>query len=616
MSSGDKIRSLYVEWTLKDNYTTQAAKVNAQVNQQKQGVEEAKYSYLTMTAAMQDSFTNAGAFFMQVDQQVREATVQQHQQTQAVAETASRFDRARTQARAYADTVRSQVARATQFINEHQAAVAATGAALSGLGYVGYRFYSEGVRDLGTYEDAYATFAKNTGDDADALIQKLQEAAAGTVTETEIVRNANKAMLMDIPVEHLPRYMEVARAAARSMGEDISYMFDSIVTGSARESPLILDNLGIKMNGLAAAEEAYASTLGKSAKALSEEERRQAFLGYVLENSDNIIQKTDLSQRSLNETVQRSSATWRDFHRELTEGAQPAIEGILDLVDGTTGALKNMPGPMKTVIGTGGLLVTAVAGITGPLLINAAAVAYLSSNYGELIFRYRTMRATAAAYAASIYTRIIPAEVAQAYATGGLSAALYAGAAAGWAFVAPWLPWIAVAGTAVAAGYLLYDLFTKGWEDSALKGTIDWLNTNVPWLTGAFEWLANVLGSVWGWITAIPDAVGTAWSSLTEHPLWQIAETVFRLTPMGIGLTAAELGANAAKDMFTQPIPAAASRSSTVVSPNITYDVRVGDIHTQKLDEAEVENIITRATKRASKQTQRDIVRQLNASIL
>lgn len=31
MSSGDKIRSLYVEWTLKDNYTTQAAKVNALV---------------------------------------------------------------------------------------------------------------------------------------------------------------------------------------------------------------------------------------------------------------------------------------------------------------------------------------------------------------------------------------------------------------------------------------------------------------------------------------------------------------------------------------------------------------------------------------------------------
>ena len=616
MGSGDKIRSLYVEWTLKDNYTTQATKINALIDQQKQSVEAAKSASLTMTGAVQESFISAGASAMYADQQAREATVRQQQQTQAVAETASRYDRLKTQARAYAETARTQIARATQIIDEHRAVVAATGAALSGLGYVGYRFYSDGIRDLGTYEDAYATFAKNTGDDADEIIRKMKEVAAGTVTETEIVKNANKAMLMDIPVEHLPRYMEVARAAARASGEDMAFMFDSIITGSARASPLILDNLYIKMNGLTAAEEAYAATLGKSAKALTEEEKRQVFLNYVLDNSDTIIQKTDLSQRSLNETVQRSSATWNDFRRELMEGAQPAIEGILDLVDGTTGALKNMPGPMKAVIGTGGLLVTAVAGISGPLLLNAVAVSYLVTNYDKLVRVWGVSGAAGTAYATSIYTRIIPAEVAQAYATGGLTAALYAGAAAGWAFVAPWLPWIAVAGVAVGAGYFLYDLFTKGWEDSALKGTVDWLNTNVSWLTGAFEWLASVLGTVWGWITAIPDAVGSAWSGLTEHPLWQIAETVFRLTPMGMGFTAAELGASAAKDMLAQPIPPAASRTATVVSPNITYDVRVGDIHTQKLDETEVENIITKATKRASKQTQRDIDRQLNASIL
>ncbi len=615
MSSGDKIRSLYVEWTLKDNYTTQAAKVNAQVNQQKQGVEEAKYSYLTMTAAMQDSFTNAGAFFMQVDQQVREATVQQHQQTQAVAETASRFDRARTQARAYADTVRSQVARATQFINEHQMAVAATGAALSGVGYVGYHYYAEGTKDLGNYLDSYTSLHKRLGTETDAYIEEMRQKSGKMLTETEITSRANMAMLLGIQKDALPTMAEMARAAARQLGGDISYYFESITIGTARESKLWLDNLGIIVD-IDEAKRSYAETLGVSADALTTEQEKIAFVNEVLKHSDDLLRDVDFTQGSLNETLKRSETSWANLNRELTEGALPVISTLAYAAEGTTSALEGMPGPMKTVIGTGGLLVTAVAGITGPLLINAAAVAYLSSNYGELIFRYRTMRATAAAYAASIYTRIIPAEVAQAYATGGLTAALYAGAAAGWAFVAPWLPWIAVAGVAVAAGYVLYDLFTKGWEDSALKGTIDWLNTNVPWLTGAFEWLANVLGSVWGWITAIPDAVGTAWQGLTDHPLWQIAETVFRLTPMGIGLTAAELGANAAKDMFTQPVPAAASRSSTVVSPNITYDVRVGDIHTQKLDEAEVENIITRATKRASKQTQRDIDRQLNASIL
>ena len=519
------------------------------------------------------------------------------------------------QARAYAETARTQIARATQIINEHRAAVAATGAALSGVGYVGYRYYAEGTKDLANYLDSYSALQSKLGDETDAYIEEMRQKSGKMLTETEITSRANMAMLLGIQKDALPVMAEMARAASRQLGGDISYYFESITVGTARESKLWLDNLGIIVD-IEEAKRSYAETLGVSADALTTEQEKIAFVNEVLKHSDDLLRDVDFSQASLNETLKRSETSWANLNRELTEGALPVISTLAYAAEGTSSALEGMPGPMKAVIGTGGLLVTAVAGITGPLLLNAVAVSYLATNYDDLVRIWGAARTTAAAYAASIYTRVIPAEVAQAYATGGLTAALYAGAAAGWAFVAPWLPWIAVAGVAVGAGYFLYDLFTKGWEDSALKGTVDWLNTNVPWLTGAFEWLASVLGTVWGWITAIPDAVGSAWSGLTEHPLWQIAETVFRLTPMGMGFTAAELGANAAKDMLAQPVPAAASRTTTVVSPNITYDVRVGDIHTQKLDEAEMENIITRATRRSSKQTQRDIERQLNASIL
>lgn len=609
MNSYDKIRSLYVEWSMRDNYTTQATKINALVDQQKRSAGAAWNVFQNMTGAMGEGFGNAGQFFALCDQQLKENIIRQQHHNQALGSAAAQYSHLKFQARLYAETTRTQIARATQFINEHQMALAATGTALTSLSYAGYRFYYDGTRDLGTYQDAYRTFTKNAGNDAENLMKRMRAAANGTITDTNLLIQANRALVLGIPYEKLPRFLETSRAAARAMGTDVQYMLESLVSGAGRASALLLDNLGLKMDELDEYERSWAESQGLSVKALTEEQKNLVFLNYIMDHSEDIISKADMSQRSLNETVQRSSATWQALHRELAGGAQPAIEGILDLVDGTTSALRDMPGPIKAVVGTGGLLATTIAGITGPLLLNAVALAYLSTNYGELVFMYGTLKSAAASYVASVFTRVIPAEVAQAYATGGLTAALYAGAAAGWAFVSPWLPWIALAGAVVGAGYLIWDLATRGWENSALKGIIDWLNQNVPWLTGSFEYLAGILGTVWGWITAIPDAVGSAWQGLTDHPLWKIAESVFRLTPIGMSFTAAELGANAAKDMLASTAVTTANTSTTVI--NTEYKVNVGDIRTEKLDEGQVEQIITTATKKASKHTERNLTRQI-----
>uniref|UniRef100_UPI002635DC89 hypothetical protein n=1 Tax=Methanofollis sp. TaxID=2052835 RepID=UPI002635DC89 len=420
-------------------------------------------------------------------------------------------------------------------------------------------------------------------------------------------------MLLGISSDALPVMTEMARAATRQLGGDMSYYYTSIMTGTARESKLWLDNLGIIID-IDDANKKYAATLGISSDALTTEQQKIAFINAVLDHSDDLLKDVDFSQDSLNETLKSSAAAWREVQMEMSEGALPVIATATKANEGLASALESMPGPMKAVVGTGGLLATAIAGITGPLLINAAAASMVIANYDEMKRTYLVLKASATAYAASIYARIIPAEVAQAYATGGLTAALYAGAAAGWAFVSPWLPWIALAGAVVGAGYLIWDLVSRGWENSALKGTIDWLNQNVPWLTGSFEYLAGVLGTVWGWITAIPDAVGSAWQGLTDHPLWKIAESVFRLTPIGMSFTAAELGANAAKDMLASTAVTTANTSTTVI--NTEYKVNVGDIRTEKLDEGQVEQIITTATRKASKQTERNLTRQIKGATI
>ncbi|MFA7121557.1 MAG: hypothetical protein WC277_08735, partial [Bacilli bacterium] len=396
-SSGN-IRSIYVEWALRDKVSGPAERIDRRLGLTRNRAEEVSLSFWNTSSAM-ESLSSAGAFFGNIEQDLRETATRQQYHNRLLGEAAVKYTRLKTSAREFAETTKAKMQQASAAINEHQGAILGIGAALTGAGYLGYNFYAAGVKDLGNYEDAYATFVKNVGADSQELIQQMQEASAGTVSETQIILNANRAMVMDIPYDYLPRMMEVSRASARAMGEDIDYMFESIVTGSARESPLILDNLGIQMNQLTEYEKEWAKARGINVNALTSEQQRQVFLNYVMENSDAILQKVDLSQESLNEQTARSGVIWEEFRRELTAGARPAIAGILDITEGATSVLRDMPAPLKAVIGTAGLAGTVIAGIGGPLLINAVAVAYLVTNYQFLIGALATARANAALHA-------------------------------------------------------------------------------------------------------------------------------------------------------------------------------------------------------------------------
>ena len=362
-SSGN-IRSIYVEWVLRDKVSGPAERIDRRLDLTRNRAEEVSLSFWNTSSAM-ESLSSAGAFFGNIEQDLRETAIRQQYHNRLLGEAAVKYTRLKTSAREFAETTKAKIREASAAINEHKGAILGIGAALTGAGYLGSRFYTSGIRDLASYEDAYATFVKNVGDNSEDLIRQMREASAGTVSETQIILNANRAMVMDIPYDYLPRMMEVSRAAARAMGEDINYMFDSIVTGSARESPLILDNLGIQMNQLAEYEKEWAKARGLNANALTAEQQRQVFLNYVMENSAAILQKVDLSQESLNEQVARSQVAWEEFRRELMAGARPAIAGILDITEGATSALRNMPAPLKAVIGTAGLVGTVIAGIGG-----------------------------------------------------------------------------------------------------------------------------------------------------------------------------------------------------------------------------------------------------------
>lgn len=82
------------------------------------------------------------------------------------------------------------------------------------------------------------------------------------------------------------------------MGISTTQAFNDIVTGLGRMSPLILDNLGITVD-LEATTAKYAATLGKSADALTDAERKQALVNAVMESSASLMEDANASAQNL-----------------------------------------------------------------------------------------------------------------------------------------------------------------------------------------------------------------------------------------------------------------------------------------------------------------------------
>jgi hypothetical protein len=100
-------------------------------------------------------------------------------------------------------------------------------------------------------QKGFRRMADEAGVDANKLLNDIRRMSKGTVSDLEIMKQANKALLLTGTegAKNLPRLMGIATSAATELGESTEYMFESIVTGIGRQSKMILDNLGIIVEG-------------------------------------------------------------------------------------------------------------------------------------------------------------------------------------------------------------------------------------------------------------------------------------------------------------------------------------------------------------------------------
>ena len=80
------------------------------------------------------------------------------------------------------------------------------------------------------------------------LLDELNNATHGTVTNLELMKAAVKFNDFNLPLSQMGTLLAFAQQKAKDTGQSVDYLVESIVTGLGRQSLMILDNLGLSAN--------------------------------------------------------------------------------------------------------------------------------------------------------------------------------------------------------------------------------------------------------------------------------------------------------------------------------------------------------------------------------
>lgn len=161
-------------------------------------------------------------------------------------------------------------------------------------------------------------------------LQTLRDATKGTVSDIELMKAAVKAKDFRIPLEDLGKYLSFAQLKAQQTGQSLDYMVDSIVTGLGRQSPQILDNLGLSAAEIKEQTKETGSFM-KAVATIVEKNLAQAGETYI-SAADRAARRTvelENAQISLGKTLLPLKDEFTDIYGQIQIGAINAIKYIV-----------------------------------------------------------------------------------------------------------------------------------------------------------------------------------------------------------------------------------------------------------------------------------------------
>jgi len=178
-----------------------------------------------------------------------------------------------------------------------------------------------------------------------SLAKRFEEASGGAISLRESMEATAKAVSSGLSQAQFLKLGEVAKKASQALGVGMSDAVSRLTRGITKLEPELLDELGI-FTKVGVATEDYARSIGKSANALTDFERRQAFANAVLEEGAKKFGEIDIPTNPYDKLL----ATLKNVAQSIGEVINVAIVPLVNLLASSPAALTLGIGALGSMI--------------------------------------------------------------------------------------------------------------------------------------------------------------------------------------------------------------------------------------------------------------------------
>jgi len=175
----------------------------------------------------------------------------------------------------------------------------------------------------------------------DLSLESLRKATKGAVSDIELLQAANQALMLGVPADKLNELYEAAIKLGYAAGQDATKSIQDLTIALGRQSPKILDNLGITFEA-SEAYDWYAKKIGTTSDKLTENQKKLAWQQYAIMQ---VSEKTKILGDNISEAQLKL-----DQYRASVENSKAATGGFMQSIVNLGMSIKQALGPLGVMV--------------------------------------------------------------------------------------------------------------------------------------------------------------------------------------------------------------------------------------------------------------------------
>lgn len=254
----------------------------------------------------------------------------------------SQFERAMKSAQKTATSTSKSASRGFSGVASSLGSVASkAGAAGAVLGSVAVAIGAMSGKNMDLVTNSFEKMANSFQTDSEKMLIALRKVSHGMITDFELMQGASRAMLLGLDPTMIVKLLEGAAASAKATGQTVTEAFNDVTLGVARQSRMILDNLGIIVK-VEDAQKRYAAQLGVTASQLTEAQKRTAFMTAVTEALDRQVNILGTDTEGMFTETATLLATSKNAWNEFATVAMGALNSVSRVMNNVINSFKEL----------------------------------------------------------------------------------------------------------------------------------------------------------------------------------------------------------------------------------------------------------------------------------